>query len=245
MLISVSDTHMGERNSKVEEFKEFLDYVGNRDDIMYLVLCGDIFEFATVNNWETFKISKEVIEKFRNIDCNVHYVVGNHDILFNIDDELHSLSEPNVSIEQHTERSPFSLKINGQRFIFKHGYSLDVYTTKTLSTNLRNYENFWKSIQWTDTFFGTIKRRIWNVYRRVENFFGRTNERVKDLAESPIREEICGVENDSILVFGHTHEEYVGDKSVNCGSWVDDFLHESKSAYVEIDNKANYDVKYW
>ena len=79
--MAFSDVHLGYKNSNSDDFLEFLEYLGGRDNLGDVVVVGDFVDLwrRDVIGLE-FELSK-YIEKLRSLQTSVkvHYVVGNHD----------------------------------------------------------------------------------------------------------------------------------------------------------------------
>ena len=88
-LAIISDTHLGDSEcvlvkrdlSLGDKFDAFVNAVGKND---YLVLLGDIFDFALSSYADVYKIAEVFLQKVRDHDIakQIVYVPGNHDFEF-------------------------------------------------------------------------------------------------------------------------------------------------------------------
>ena len=106
-VILLGDTHFGARNSnKTVEYWQRLFYENTfwpyvkENGIKNIVQMGDYFDNRKWINLQTMAFQNEVfVEKSKELDCNVHVLVGNHDIPLR-----HSLdhSSPSQILSQHS-----------------------------------------------------------------------------------------------------------------------------------------------
>src|SRR5215472_2303736 len=81
-VIVCSDQHLGYVNSKAEDFKNFLGYVANRNDIETLVILGDLVDMWRRDVSGLFLEYSGFIDRFlkiRKAGIKIYIISGNHD----------------------------------------------------------------------------------------------------------------------------------------------------------------------
>lgn len=109
-ILLFTDPHFGAngnsqliRDSQTKFFDEvFFPYIKS-NDIRQVICCGDFFDTRTSVDVNTLNYGKKFLERFRDINCNLTIVLGNHDIYFKDHRKVNSLNPiaknmPNIEI---------------------------------------------------------------------------------------------------------------------------------------------------
>jgi UDP-2,3-diacylglucosamine pyrophosphatase LpxH len=225
-LLVISDLHIGNPASTAEtRVLGFLDYAASIG--ASVCINGDGFDVLQMSFSRLVSAGLPVLTKLRHVRAaggRVHYVVGNHDIVFE-----HFLD----NVLPMFEMSPFLNVRSGGRFIrVEHGHLYDPYfarfprvygaSTRALGLALRMNRDLYRA--WTSV---------------SEAWDGRRQRRTPDR----VRHSYCYESAELLLergfdavVFGHTHVAEVVDlpsgRYVNSGDWL------SGQTYVDIDHGA-------
>jgi UDP-2,3-diacylglucosamine pyrophosphatase LpxH len=225
-LLVISDLHLGNPASTAEKrVLGFLDYAASIG--ASVCINGDGFDVLQMSFGRLVSAGLPVLTRLRHVQAaggRVHYVVGNHDIVFEhfLDNVLGTL-----------EMSPFLNVRSGGRFIrVEHGHLYDPFfarfprlygaSTRLLGVALRMNRDLYRA--WTSV---------------SDSWDGR--QRRRHAHDHPARHSYCYESAELLLergfdavVFGHTHNAEVVDlpsgRYVNSGDWL------SGQTYVDIDH---------
>lgn len=124
-IIIISDLHIGDggprdnfaADGKARMFNDFLDYVRQQDDELFIL--GDLFEFWQANIGKVLTRWMDLINRLA--EMKAIYVVGNHDA------DFQDLIGTGLLAHPLFERmsGPFERTVAGKRFKFMHGHELD------------------------------------------------------------------------------------------------------------------------
>lgn len=229
-LVVISDLHLGNPFSKAKHLTlEFLHWAAREG--YDVVINGDGFEIAQVS---FSKIARDVPEVFHALksatrSCNVYYVVGNHDIVF--ENFLNDWGGFKVA--------PFLNVWSGDKRIrVEHGHLYDPFF-------VRNPE-LYEFATWLGGFALKLHPSLYNIWIKFEQlksrFFAPKQKGI--LGEHPNFSE-AAVEllnrGFDAVIFGHTHhvgrvEHDNGQLYLNPGSWM------LGSTYIEI-NEGQVSLK--
>jgi UDP-2,3-diacylglucosamine pyrophosphatase LpxH len=242
-VVVCSDQHLGYTNSQADEFRSFLDYVAKRNDIGALIVLGDLVDMWRRDVSGLFLEYSDVADRLstlRRSGISIYIVAGNHDY------HLLRLQDPGYHFEFHKDLSLNSSK-EGLNYIFKHGWEFDLAqqppVMEALCHNLSDDAGNARSRVYN--FLMILKERLSDLF----DFHGGSDEYIRHLmepAETRLKPYLTDVEgkacrslNDNeILIFGHTHRPFVSDdkRVVNTGSWVSEPQTNYKfNTFVELD----------
>jgi UDP-2,3-diacylglucosamine pyrophosphatase LpxH len=242
-IVVSSDQHLGYTNSKADDFRRFLDHVARRNDIEALVVLGDLVDMWRRDVSGLFLEYKDVADRLSNLTnsgINIYVIAGNHDY------HLLRLQDPGYQFKFYNDLTLNSSK-EGLKYIFKHGWEFDLaqqpLVMEALCHNLSDEA-------------GTARSRVYNFLMILKdhlsdlfNFHGGAEDYIKHLTEPPetrlkpyltdVEAKACRSVNDNeILIFGHTHRPFVSNdkRVVNAGSWVSEPQTNYKfNTFVELD----------
>ncbi|WP_321430552.1 metallophosphoesterase family protein [uncultured Methanolobus sp.] len=259
-IVAVSDSHLGMKGAKENEFTDFIEYLKDRK-IEHLVLLGDIIEIWRRNFTEAvMDFSGTMTYLNRMLEgTQIHYIAGNHDYcLLHLDGALKN--DMLFSVEKNVV-----LRSKEQEFFFFHGYQLEVLCSPYYKS-MKMYESFCEHMCLARDETGNAADKLWDMMLAKRSLLSSLKKfpkepksafmamrqppeiRIRDFQENkvfrPIRE-LAGADSrhlllhmhpEQYLIYGHTHDAYVDDarKVANTGSW--GFGHEKKLEYIEIIN---------
>ncbi len=245
MILVASDVHAGHPDAAVPAFLEFHEACAAHEPGT-LVLLGDILDLWRRRNGPLLLEQGALIEHLTGLDgWRVHWVVGNHDYAF-------------LAISKRwAERGPFPiarqllLEEDGRTTLFVHGYELEVYGAfEPLS--VEGYENLAERLCAMGDLGGSVTGRLYDLYVGGIDLSGRGDairrppaEResvsaAEDLANSPARHLLLGMEAGDRLVYGHTHRPMVSADGLvaNSGSWIGEGDESRTYLVIEDDTVA-------
>jgi UDP-2,3-diacylglucosamine pyrophosphatase LpxH len=229
--IVVSDLHLGTKDSKAEEFIEFLE----EHPTNLLILNGDIIDGWALkrgNAWteEHMRCVRKIMKK--SYKTKVFWVRGNHD------DFLHDfipLSLGNINIVENMEL----YALNGKKYLVLHGDIFDVFVNEMkwlakigsigydFTLWLNKWYNRYRAFRGKEYF--SLSKRIKNSVKSATNFIGDFENHMVSHSKS--------LKFDGVIC-GHIHKaeirEIDGIEYMNSGDWV-----ESNTALVE-DHLGNW-----
>lgn len=242
-VVICSDQHLGYTNSKADDFRKFLDQVGNRHDVEALVVLGDLVDMWRRDVSGLFLEYSDVVERLsglKRMGIKIYVIAGNHDY------HLLKLLGPSYPFEFCKDLILPSSK-EGLQYVFKHGWEFDFAQRPLIMESLCH--NMSDQV-------GDALSRVYNVLMALKehisdllSFHGGNEGYVKHLMTPPetrlksyltsVEAEACGSVTDNvILVFGHTHRPFVSPdkKVVNTGSWVNEpQTSYTFNTYVELE----------
>jgi UDP-2,3-diacylglucosamine hydrolase len=216
---TVSDLHLFCKRSQAERYMPGILDAASRAD--HFVLNGDIFDFR----WTTLStIDETVNEAIRwltdflsaNPQCQVHYVLGNHDYVLAFTDALSVLTEKTDNLSCH----PFHLRLG--EVLFLHG---DAGGGDGSVAGLKRYREKWLHDKKKgailnmahDLAFGMgLHRAVYRMGFPTEKLVHKLTHYINEIGE--------GTETGTKRVyFGHTHipiSDYAfkGLRFFNCGA---------------------------
>jgi len=247
-IIAVSDVHLGSEDSNKSEFDTFLNSLIDDQEVTDLVLLGDIVEMwrrdasgVFLENMDTVQIIKDLQRKIK-----VHCVAGNHD--------YHLLKMKNRAPYYNY---PFEFNENlelqdGDRtYRFMHGYEFEYGNELALMEPIMELlchimtdaegvseDKLWVYLarKITDLQYTILTHTInkEDLNKRVRKLSDSPKVRLKDKLLDIERRAYAEVQDNAVLVFGHTHHPFINDEEnlVNTGSWVNDSIPHN--TYLEI-----------
>lgn len=240
--IVVSDVHLGYKLSDVKAFGKFIDDELAKNKPDKLILLGDIFDFWRRSDAELLLENQEIVGKLLRLEVPIVHVAGNHDYSIL---ELSKRFPQNPGFEV---TSSTMLSNSDSRFVLLHGYEIDVFVTME-EVGLDAYLAFSEAMchagnvggtvaDWIWTWIGClskIDKSVWPVLKSIALTppEQRDLSKVDEFAKSTSRSIPTGLKANDVLVFGHTHNPFKADLTVNTGSWV---MTEGKAnhTYLEI-----------
>lgn len=241
MILVASDVHAGHPDADVPAFLGFLEACASSEPGT-LVLLGDIFDFWRRRNGPLMIEQSALIKRLIGLEgWRVQCVAGNHDYA------LLAISK------RWAERGPFPitkrllLEEDGRTNLFVHGYELEVYGAfEPLS--VEGYEMLSERLCAMGDIGGTVTGRLYDLYAGGLDLSGRGEavrrppvEResigaAEDLANSPARHLLLGMEAGDRLVYGHTHRPSVSADGLiaNAGSWIGE--GDESRTYLRIED---------
>lgn len=227
--ILISDLHLGTKDSKADECRQFL----RRYRFKRLVLVGDIVDAWALkrgSKWqpEHTRFIRFVLKKMEREQCEVIYLRGNHD-------EIAGQGIPFSLGNLRLQKEYILHGLDGKRYLCVHGDGFD-----SISTNHRwvavlgsigydfllwvnRFYNKWR--QWRGQEYYSVSKAIKNKVKSAVSFLGKYEEQLENMA---VRRNCDGI------IAGHIHhpaDRYVGTHNIrylNCGDWV-----ETMSAVIE------------
>ncbi len=251
MIVAVSDMHLGYSHSNESLFREFLKEIAENTEVDYFVLAGDLFEMwrrdplkLLVSNLDILNLLKEMHKRTR----GVHLLAGNHDYhMIELAQEVFSQFNFTVSMD-------LTLSYSNQNYYFVHGHQFEH------PDNLDMYHTFADILCMSNDEMGSTLDSLWELYKILCPLFRRTRaqfeEDFKKMLISPeerltqkdiekITQEACkkledvGNRPDEYLIYGHTHNPLVDEKThvANTGSWVydPDLPSRQTNTYITIE----------
>lgn len=223
MIIAVSDLHLGTEECNKEEFLRFL-----RDPIWAndteLVLCGDIFDFwrGSISNVliQNADVISELQYMYDELGVRITFIAGNHDWI------LRKASHPCFKF------STFHRVDEGStQYAFIHGWESDPMQRPEL----------FDALCYTDRLGGAFVDQVWKEYVRHQGILNWVHEQIRKLRtkfeiegmiQPPERRDLGFLFTQDMpvtremgpiaTVCGHTHNPYIEDNIINCGSWCSD-----------------------
>lgn len=97
-ILIIGDVHAGVRNDSrlftdnmIVYFESVFEHIID-NKIKYVILLGDVFERRKFVNFETlYRFKREVLDKFREMNCQLFIIAGNHDVYFKNTNRINSL----------------------------------------------------------------------------------------------------------------------------------------------------------
>lgn len=205
MIYAASDLHIGYENTRYDKINEFFDIVNKDAD--KLILVGDTFDLWRSNWSQILNEHKNIIFRLANISKRIPVIIvhGNHDYGFT-DYYLRKLSH-NIKIVD---------KYEDDKFIFIHGWQFDLYQRIGSSFYKQIIEYFPILYQ---IFFKTPSKII-----EMNDYENKLTKRVHAEASQ------FALNNNKIVVMGHTHVPLISDDVIDCGDFVD------SCSYITIEN---------
>ncbi len=252
-IIAVSDVHLGCKESKRDDFKEFIDERVNGTDIDYLVLLGDIMDFWRKTNVEIAYENQDILVKLQNMktltgdQIKVYYLAGNHDY------SILKLKDRYPEYYPLDVRKFIRLKSGESNYYFIHGYELEVLASLEPLT-IEAYEALSERLCYMEDVFGGFISQLWPIFYTIarkghrvfdikKTIIKKPEERkenisaVRKFALSEVKNIFLGMRKGEQLVFGHTHKPFLtkddaGISVANTGSWVEEA--GKQNTYIEI-----------
>jgi len=146
MIIVISDVHLGYEKCNRESFQRFVRFLAEQE-IEHIVLLGDVLDFWRRSANNVFRENEEVLDALASLDCEKHYVVGNHDYTL-----------------LYTQNLPFeftkglTLNSGRRRFRFVHGYQIE------FRSILQFYEGICEVLCTSGDRTGHIMSNVWDFY---------------------------------------------------------------------------------
>ncbi len=252
-IIAVSDVHLGCKESKRDDFKEFIDERVNGTDIDHLVLLGDTMDFWRKTNVEVAYENQDILVKLQNLktlngdQIKVYYLAGNHDY------SILKLKDRYPEYYPLDVRKFIRLKSGESNYYFIHGYELEVLASLEPLT-IEAYEALSERLCYMEDVFGGFVGQLWHIFstitrkgRRVFDtkrmIIKKPEEReenisaVRKFALSEVKNIFLGMRKGEQLVFGHTHKPFLtkddaGISVANTGSWVEEA--GKQNTYIEV-----------
>lgn len=125
----IGDVHAGVRNDSrlftdnmISYFSKVFQYI-KENEIKYVIMLGDVFERRKFVNFETlYRFKREVIDVFKEMDCLLYIIAGNHDVYYKNTNRINSLElvlpkeeYPNI---RHITQTAEELVVGDKKFIF-------------------------------------------------------------------------------------------------------------------------------
>lgn len=235
--IIVSDLHLGTKNTRVDEFIEFIDK--NRTDL--LILNGDIIDGWALNRGSKWKKKHtKVISKLLKISNNTRiiWIRGNHDefLLDFIGSSFGNIEIKEDFVLRYHEYVEYDLWNKKCYYVF-HGDIIDIFITKykwlsklgavgyDFALWLNRVYNGWRKL--VNLPYQSISKNIKSGVKAATNYINDFETTALKMAS---KKECDGV------ICGHIHqpEDKIinGKRYLNSGDWV-----ENASAIL-IDNKG-------
>ena len=238
-IIAISDVHLGFKDCNDGAFDKFLDWIGTRDDVDHLVICGDFLDMWRRDLAGVVLENSDIIAKLHALQpkIKVQYVAGNHD--------YHVTELKNFGYKLDF-REKLAFTKNNIRHIFRHGYEFDDYqfrfyfdalchtTDDEGNTSSEAWEILMQGKKWLDGVKAFFKREKGRSRRDMERMLTPPKERLKDMMGDVERDACNSIGEGEILIFGHTHRPFVNEQGnvANTGCWVSDA--PLQNTYVEI-----------
>jgi UDP-2,3-diacylglucosamine pyrophosphatase LpxH len=213
----ISDTHLGNPNSQADKLlKVFKEY-----DFENLFIIGDFIDMTYLKrkfywNQDHSTVIQKVLRLSRK-DCNVIYILGNHDYYIRsvIEDEDIHFGKILICNEYIYQ------SVRGERIFLTHGDCFDGFVrispwlywlgdvSYELSITINKIYNWFRRLfkmeYWS--FSAYMKSRVKSAIKFLSEY--------KKISEGTIKEKEC----DSIMI-GHTHSpEIIDGKYYNTGDW--------------------------
>jgi UDP-2,3-diacylglucosamine pyrophosphatase LpxH len=246
MIVAVSDVHIGTLSKGESLFRTFLDTVAAEKEVEHLVLMGDILDLWRGNPDTLFERYADILERLKELQRkkNVYYIHGNHD--------YHITKREDIKRQYAIDVRPHLILSSGtHKYFFVHGYQFE------FSDNIELYEEFFNILCLRGDVMAVTGEFFWNVYQEIisavtmskawflKNFTRSLNPPQKRLNRKDMKEineaiTVWRKDNNSWLVYGHTHDPFVDEEHciANTGSWMDDpyYPHLEKYTYITIDD---------
>jgi UDP-2,3-diacylglucosamine pyrophosphatase LpxH len=240
--------HADDKSAKEDDiqFSNFLDHIKAHQlkDGGDLVLVGDIVDYWRRGFAKPILESAGIISKLRDFDGRVkkYYVVGNHDYYsWNLSGLIKDWF-PFEKVDKHIR-----LAYGGKAFFFIHGYQMkmsinpyynSLFAYEAFSEILslqgeyagRTASSFWEKIEEGTSIIQMLKGAPHDIKGAMQSMLSppdkrlngvhNAKEKIKGFASSKNAFEM-GLEENDILVYGHTHEPFQADDGsvINIGSW--------------------------
>jgi len=252
-IVAVSDVHLGSEHSDKAAFNAFLSSLHDDHELTDLVLLGDIVDMwrrdasgVFLENMDTMQIIKDLQSRIK-----VHYVAGNHD--------YHVLRLKNRAPHYNYPfefKETLDLRDGDRTYRFTHGaefeYGNEINLMRPLMEILchvmSDYEGVAEDELWiylarkiSDLQYSVLTHHLQkeDLRTRVRSLNDGPEVRLKEKLDDIERRAYEAVQNNTILIYGHTHHPFINDKEnlVNTGSWMKSVIPHN--TYVEIsDGKA-------
>jgi UDP-2,3-diacylglucosamine pyrophosphatase LpxH len=238
-IIAISDVHLGFEDCNDSAFDKFLDWVGTRDDVDRLVICGDFLDMWRRDPAGVVFENSDIIVKLHALQpkIKVHYVGGNHDY------HVTELKNFGYKLEFSEDLTIMEGNI---RHTFKHGYEFDpsqnkiyfnalCYTTDEQGDVISEaWEILMQGKKWLDRIKAFFSREKGRARSEMKRMLTTPKERLKDMMDVVEKNACTSVGEGEILIFGHTHRPFVNKREnvANTGCWVSDA--PVQNTYVEI-----------
>lgn len=222
----LSDLHLFANRSSADSMQPTILRSAEKADA--LILGGDIFDFR----WSRWKDQARTIqESIRwledlltvNPECQIHYLLGNHDASHAFVEQLTQLSQIYANLEWH----PHLMRLHNS--VFLHGDIIDAKLPFSddfhhrLDQLRKRKDERAPPAQFRHTLYdAAVKARVHRLVATVANPKTRVLERVSDYLNWAGHGPVSGVED---VYFGHTHcrlegEFYAGMRFHNPGATI-------------------------
>jgi UDP-2,3-diacylglucosamine pyrophosphatase LpxH len=228
----VSDLHMGHRWSNFREFHAFLKSI---DSPEHLYLVGDIIDgWSFPRGWNWTQDNNNCVRKVLSLakhDCQVHYVVGNHD-----DFLLHYVGHEFGQFD--LAREVIHTTADGRRFLVLHGDQFDLIAKAApilCFLGSLGYAMLLRANVWVNRIRRLFRRPHWSLSLWAKK---RTKQMANFLTdfENLITRYAAEKRCDGVIA-GHTHTPGVkqlnGVLYYNCG----DFQEQATAVIEHLDGR--------
>lgn len=258
MIVAVSDVHMGDPNSNSDDFVAFLNssVIKDLSGQDHLVLLGDIMDMWYVNKPDLFKLCCGFFNALTRIKAKTYYIVGNHDY------GMIDLGNRHTNERIGVLKSVW-INIGGKRFLFDHGYYIEVMLLKAMS--VQQYESYCAKMCLTKGGSSSELQKVLAGQSYAKTFELRENSSVepepdnytmdekrdfiKEFVLSPARDLFLGMKRTEVLVYGHMHDPFETENVVNTGAWLNTnhpYRPRGKeNSYLVIKDDGSFTLKYY
>lgn len=246
-IIIISDVHLGTTICNQIAFRQFVSWLA-RNPPDRLVIAGDLLDLWRRSNARVLTENREVLAQLFGIDCEIDYVIGNHDYgIWDIADrngkdvlwpgDFRIVRDLRFSCGSHT-------------YYVTHGYDLDVAVTME-GMPLRTYEAFAAAMCRADDTLGGLASLLWDAVSISGAGISRVRKMgsakphddieyrdIYDVAISGAAHLLLGAHPRDRIILGHTHWPFCTGTVANTGSWCTEAGVPQHNTYIEVTKKG-------